>query len=124
MRAEGSRSKTAQWIAGLLAAEFFRALAAARPDAFRPDLTKSLNNLANRLSTLGRREEALTAAQEAADFYRILAAARPDVFARELLVSLRNLAARLADLGRRDEALAAEQEAADFIASHRAPGRP
>ena len=34
---------------------------------FTPDLAVSLNNLANRLSELGRREEALAAAQEAAD---------------------------------------------------------
>ena len=44
-----------------------RELAAARPDAFRPDLAMSLNNLSNRLGDLGRREEALAAIQEAAD---------------------------------------------------------
>jgi hypothetical protein len=32
-------------------------LAAARPDVFAPDLAQSLNNLANGLSALGRREE-------------------------------------------------------------------
>ena len=37
----------------------FRELAAHNPDAFRPDLASSLNNLAIRLSELGRREEAL-----------------------------------------------------------------
>ena len=39
----------------------YRELAAARPDAFTPDLAISLNNMANRLSDLGRREEALAA---------------------------------------------------------------
>jgi tetratricopeptide (TPR) repeat protein len=47
------------------ATDIYRRLAAARPDAFLPDLALSLNNLGARLSELGRREEALTAAQEA-----------------------------------------------------------
>ena len=42
-----------------------RALAAARPDAFQPDLAQSLNNLSVRLSALGRREAALAAVEEA-----------------------------------------------------------
>ena len=44
-----------------------RDLARARPEAFTPNLAGSLNNLANRLSDLGRREEALAAAQEAVE---------------------------------------------------------
>ncbi len=88
-----------------------RELAAARPDAFRPDLAASLNNLSNRLGDLGRREEALAAIQEAAEVYRELAAARPDAFRPALAASLNNLSADLGDLGRREEALAAIQEA-------------
>jgi hypothetical protein len=42
-----------------------------------------LNNLANRLSALGRREDALTAAEEAVEHYRALAEARPDAFGAE-----------------------------------------
>ena len=95
------------------AAEVYRELAAARPDAFRPDLATSLNNLSNRLGDLGRREEALAAIQEAAEVYRELAAARPDAFRPALATSLNNLSLRLADLGRREEALAAIQEAAE-----------
>ena len=41
------------------AAEVYRELAAARLDAFQPDLAGSLNNLPLRLAELGRREEAL-----------------------------------------------------------------
>ena len=43
-----------------------------------------LNNLGNRLSDLGRREDALAAAQEATDLYRRLAAERPDAFRPDL----------------------------------------
>jgi hypothetical protein len=46
----------------------------------------SLNNLANRLRGLNRREEALAAAQEATDIYRRLAADRPDAFVHVLAV--------------------------------------
>jgi hypothetical protein len=42
-----------------------RELAVARPDAFLPDLAMSLNNQSGRLSQLGRREDALTAIDEA-----------------------------------------------------------
>src|SRR5207249_5016005 len=81
------------------AVRLYRALAAARPDAFTPDLAASLNNLANTLSDLGRREEALTAAEEAVRLRRALAAARPDAFTPDLAASLNNLANRLSDLG-------------------------
>jgi tetratricopeptide (TPR) repeat protein len=93
------------------AVTILRALAAARPDAFRPDLASSLNNLAADLAGLGRREDALAAIQEAAGIRRELAAARPDAFRPDLATSLNNLAVRLGDLGRREDALAAIQEA-------------
>jgi hypothetical protein len=81
-----------------LAAELYQGItdrlrprAQAESDAFNPDLATSLNNLANRLSDLGRREEALAAAQEAADLYRALAAQRPDAFNPDLATSLGTL---------------------------------
>ncbi len=101
-------------VAGLEAADIYRRLAAARPDAFLPNLASSLNNLANRLSDLGRRESALAAAQEATDDYRRLVAARPDTLLHELAGSLSNLGNHLSELGRREEALAAAHEAADI----------
>jgi tetratricopeptide (TPR) repeat protein len=70
-----------------------------------------LNNLANRLSALGRREEALKAAEEAVGHYRALAEARPDAFIPDLAGSLNNLANVLSALGRREEALKAAEEA-------------
>ena len=63
------------------------------------------------LSDLGRREDALAAAQEAASLYRALAAARPDAFTPNLAMSLNNLAVMQSGLGRREDALAAAQEA-------------
>ena len=54
---------------GLTAAEeavrIWRQLAAAAPEAYEADLSGALNNLGNRLSDLGRPEEALAAVQEA-----------------------------------------------------------
>ena len=67
-----------------------RELDAARPDAFRPALVISLNNLAGSLAALGRREEALDAIDEAV-IYRELAAAQPDAFRPDLARSLSNL---------------------------------
>ena len=94
------------------AARTYRELAAASPDAFRPDLANSLNTLALRLADLGRPEDALAASEEAARTYRELAAASPDAFRPDLATSLNTLALRLADLGRPEDALAAIQEAA------------
>ena len=88
-----------------------RDLAAARPDAFRPDLALSLSNLANSLSALGQREAALAAIEEAVAIYRGLAAARPDAFRPNLAHSLNILSVGLAALGRREAALAAIEEA-------------
>jgi tetratricopeptide (TPR) repeat protein len=66
------------------------------------------------LSDLGRREEALAAAQEAANIHRRLAAQQPDTFLPYLAMSLNNLGRALSALGRREEALAATQEAVDI----------
>jgi tetratricopeptide (TPR) repeat protein len=93
------------------AVRLYRALAAARPDAFAPNLAASLNNVANGLSALGRREDALAAAEEAVRLRRGLAAARPDAFTPDLALSLNNVAAMLGNLGQWDGALAAVQEA-------------
>jgi len=62
-----------------------RELAAARPDAFRPDLAMSLNNLS---ADLGRREDALAAIEEAVTIRRELAARWPDAYHHELEQSL------------------------------------
>ena len=71
----------------------------------------ALNNLAVRLSALGRREPVLAAAEEAVAIRRELAAQQPDAFRPDLASSLSNLANSLSDLGRREPALAVEAAA-------------
>jgi tetratricopeptide (TPR) repeat protein len=71
-----------------------------------------LNNASTYLSALGRREGALTCAQQAAGLYRELARARPEAFTPDLAMSLNNLAVMLSELGRRQKALTCAQQAA------------
>mgnify|MGYP000920672507 CR=1 FL=1 len=75
---------------------------------------QALNNLAVRLSEVGRRSEALEAAQEVVSFYRDLAEVNAAAYTPDLAGSLSNLAAFLSEAGRRDEALQAAQEAVDL----------
>jgi hypothetical protein len=75
-----------------------RRLAETRPDAFRPDLAAALNNLSGRLADLGRRQEALTAVNQAAGIYRQLAEAHPDTFLPDLATALANQSNCLADI--------------------------
>jgi tetratricopeptide (TPR) repeat protein len=84
-------------------------------DHANPDTAMWLNNLAVRLSDLGRREEALVAIEEAVRLRRDLAAARPDAFTPDLAMSLNNLANMLSALGRREEALACIEEAVQLL---------
>jgi tetratricopeptide (TPR) repeat protein len=93
-----------------------RGLAQANPQAFLPDLAMSLTSLGNRLSELGRREEALAAAQEAVDIRRRLAQANPQAFLPDLAKSLNNLGDRLSEVKRSQEALEAYEEAVRALA--------
>ncbi|MGW5218774.1 tetratricopeptide repeat protein, partial [Nocardia sp. NPDC004085] len=77
----------------------------------QPDLAASLNNVSIRLGELGRREEALTAAEEAVGIYQVLAERHPDAYLPDLAASLNNISIRLGELGHREEALAAIEEA-------------
>ncbi|MCX5646899.1 MAG: tetratricopeptide repeat protein [Phycisphaerae bacterium] len=85
--------------------EMHEKLAAARPEAFLPDLAMSLNNLANRLSELGRREEALAAGQRAVEIREKLAAARPEAFLPDLARSLGTLHLCYRAMGRSEDAM-------------------
>lgn len=81
------------------------------------ELANFTTNLAVFLSRLGRREDALVAAQEATDLYRALAKVGSEVFTSNLATSLNNLSIMLSALNQRKNALVAAQEAADL---HRA----
>jgi tetratricopeptide (TPR) repeat protein len=70
----------------------------------------TVNNLANRLGDVGRREEALARAEESVHIRRQLAEHRPDAFLPGLASSASSLARRLADLGRQGDALMQAEE--------------
>jgi len=74
-----------------------------------------LNNMGNRQSELGMREQALASTQEAVEQYRKLSAARPDAFLPDLAGSLNNLGAMQSALGMHEDALASTQEALETI---------
>ncbi len=69
------------------------------------------NNLSVRLSDLGRREEALTAAEEAVGHYRALAQAHPDAFGVEQARSLWVFGDLQGDAGKPDRAVGTLAEA-------------
>ena len=93
-----------------------------QPDA-ADHLAGSLDDLAVRLASLGRREDALAASEEAVTIFRELAAARPDAFRPGLATSLTSLSDQLRELGREEDALTASEEA---VSIHRelAAARP
>jgi tetratricopeptide (TPR) repeat protein len=88
-----------------------RALALARDAGRQESIAALLNDLSNRLSDLGRWEEALAASEEAGQLYRKFAAVHPDVFRPAMAIALNNLSVVLGDLGRPEEALEAGEEA-------------
>ncbi|MFK4100856.1 tetratricopeptide repeat protein [Streptomyces sp. NPDC019531] len=95
---------------GQHALQAWRGVIRATP-AHEPDLATSLTNLGAFLSEVGRREEALTATEEAVALYRRLAAVNAVTHEPHLADSLSNLGAFLAEVGRHEEALTATQEA-------------
>ena len=111
--ANASRLEEALTAAGE-AARIYRRLAADRPDAFEPDLARTLENVSTLFSRLGRPEQALAAAEEAAESWRRLAAARPDALEPHLAGALNNLSGKLSTVGRPEDALAAASEAAEI----------
>lgn len=87
---------------------------ASQEESPRSLLAAALNNLAARLSELGQRETAVTAAQEAVDLNRELAADRPEVFQSNLAMALNNLGTFFSELGQSEAALTAVQKAVDY----------
>jgi tetratricopeptide (TPR) repeat protein len=95
-------------------ADLYRARLARTPREEPEERARVLNRLGFALSEMGRREEALQAAQEAVEIRRQLAAQRPDAFLPDLANSLNNLGVMLSEMGRRAEALQATQEAVEI----------
>ncbi len=89
----------------------YRELVAKNRDAYLPDLAMALNNLGIRLDTVGRRDEALTATEEAVTLRRELVANNRDAYLTDLAMALNNFGNRLNAVGRRDEAITATEEA-------------
>lgn len=80
-------------------------------DAGRSRLAVALDQLAVRLTAIGRHDQAMAAAEEVARIYTELAASRPRAFRPQLAASLNNLANVLGNVGRREPALTAALEA-------------
>jgi tetratricopeptide (TPR) repeat protein len=95
-------------------ADFYQARLKWTPPEAAEERARVLNTLGTALSALGRREEALAAAQEAVEYYRALAQANTHAFLPNLAESLNELSNRLSALGQRKEALAAAQEAVEY----------
>ena len=81
------------------------------PEIDRATYASRRLSLSRCLAASGRRDEALTTAQEATNLYRTLADHNPAAYTPNLATSLNNLANRLADNGRQREALKTAQEA-------------
>jgi hypothetical protein len=75
----------------------------------------SLNNLGNRLSNLRRRDEALTASQDAVAIYRRLAQIRPDAFLPDLARSISVMSDALAAVDRHGEAAQAATQSLEIL---------
>ncbi|MFB8168973.1 tetratricopeptide repeat protein [Kitasatospora purpeofusca] len=87
------------------------ALAAVDPETYLPGLAGSLTNLSVSTARLGRRAEALAAAEEAVRIRRMLAGTDPVAWAADLAHALNNLSVELGEVGRREEALTVIEEA-------------
>ncbi|MGW5866580.1 tetratricopeptide repeat protein [Streptomyces sp. NPDC055239] len=98
---------------GRQALQAWRDLTSTHPE-YLPGLAMSLSDLGTSLSEVGRRDEALTAIQEAVEMRRRLAAANRIAYEPGLALSLGNLGAFLSEVGRRDIALTVTQEAVEI----------
>jgi tetratricopeptide (TPR) repeat protein len=85
-----------------------------RNDEFEENAARIYNNLSYAYSYLGRREDALGAAERAMEIYERLAKRNPDAFESDLASSLNNLGSFYSYLGRREEALGAAERAVEI----------
>ena len=92
-------------------ADFYRTRLERIPPEEEEERALVLGMLGFALSTLGLREEALKATEEAVGIYRKLSELNPQAFLPYLASSLNNLGMMLSELGRREEALKVTEEA-------------
>jgi tetratricopeptide (TPR) repeat protein len=97
------------------AVDLGRRLVDVDPREHEEDLARALSTLASRLSAVGRREQALQAAQQAARIYE----SQKPRFSADYAVALNNLAVLFGDLGRRAEAFSTIDESFEI---QRRPG--
>ncbi|MCS7352478.1 MAG: tetratricopeptide repeat protein, partial [Anaerolineae bacterium] len=97
------------------AVALYRRLTQQHPQAFLPDLARSLTDLGARLSKVGRFEEAIQATEEAVRLFRQLTDQHPQAFLPDLARSLVSLGARLSKVSRFEEALQATEEAVRLL---------
>ncbi|MEE1823934.1 hypothetical protein PUR61_17295, partial [Streptomyces sp. BE20] len=74
------------------------------------DLAMTLNNLSVRLAEVGRRDEGLTALEEATDHYRTLATSDPGAHQTNIAKAHNNISFQLGGAGSLNEGLAAIDE--------------
>lgn len=97
-----------------VSATVYQKLLQGLPEGDNAERARIFNNLGNRYSDLGRRDEALEALKQAVEIYQRLAAKDPDAFAPILAMSLGNLGACCAQLGQREDALHAGKVAVEI----------
>ncbi|MFH0180899.1 tetratricopeptide repeat protein [Streptomyces cacaoi] len=81
---------------------------------FDPDLARSLSNRGLALLDMGRRAEALTAAEQSVEIYRRLAHEDPEAYEPELANAMSGFGIQLSKMGRLQEALAAAEESLEI----------
>ncbi|WP_405386760.1 SAV_2336 family protein [Streptomyces sp. NBC_01102] len=88
-----------------------RLLAAQDPSGYGREFARLLRTYANRLASVGRRQESLDAAEEGVRLYRELVSAEGDHHVSGLAASLSNLSVGLGEAGRASDGLVAITEA-------------
>ncbi|HEU0090306.1 MAG TPA: AAA family ATPase [Pseudonocardiaceae bacterium] len=102
-------------IAGTVGVDALYRLVKDTPEAYLPDLARSVHQLATKLAELGQHESALAPARQAVSIYRILNEANATTYLPFLAMVLNDRAVYLSATGRYGEALAPGAEATDTL---------
>jgi tetratricopeptide (TPR) repeat protein len=102
-------------IAGTAGVDALYRLVKDTPEAYLPDLARSVHQLAAKLAELGQYESALAPARQAVSIYRVLTEANSTAYLPLLAMVLNDRAVYLSAIGRYDEALTPGAEATDTL---------